>query len=294
MGRTRIRACAITTLVSLISPWLALADVGLMAAVQGPVDVQRRGAWSDASVGAALQVGDRVRSGASGRIKLVMQDDTVLDLAPSTELVIDDSSAEEGRARSSYRLFRGRVIGRVSESYAEAAGRFELETPNAVASVQGTEFLVLHDADTEVTEVVGISGAVDVVGKIGAMGGGKVTLGQGMMTRVLKGRLPSAPEQLVDEQRRRAAAGIEIAGTGRRDGLNVLHPVIAGRLIGPEDLPGAEASAPPAQWRLGGAAPGLVGGAAQSMDVYTNTQPLQVFRALPPGRLPTGGVRVRF
>jgi hypothetical protein len=282
------------TIVMGLAACQALGEVGIVAAAQGAVDLQRRGAWSDVDPGYTLQIGDRVRSGANGRAKLVMQDDSVLDVAPNTELVIDDSSAHDGHPHSSYRLFRGRVLGRASEVYADESARFEIETPNALVSVQGTEFVVGHDADVEATEVYGLSGTVDVVGKIGAMGGGKVSVGQGMMTRVPKGRLPSAPVQLSDDQRRRSLAGIEIAGTGRRDGLNVLHPVIAGRLIGPQDLPGAEAPEPARQWRLGGDAPGFAGAAAQSLDVYTNSQPLQVFRALPPGRVPAGGIRVRF
>jgi hypothetical protein len=275
----------------------AAAQVGTFAAVQGRAQIQRRGGWSDAAVGSGVQVGDRLRTGPGERAKLVLQDDTILDLGPSTELVIDESrtDAQSKASQAAFRLFQGRVLGRVSDAYRAPEAHFELETPNAVTTVQGTEFVVGHDVAGEVTEVVGISGEVEVVGKIGAMGGGKVRVGPGQMLRVRKGRLPGEAEKIEDSQVRLLTQGIEIFGTGRRDGLNIYHPVIAGRLITPDDVPGGSPGGTAmAQIPLGGDAPGLTPMSRHSMDVYTNTQPIEVFKVFPPGRLPTGGVRVRF
>jgi hypothetical protein len=270
-------------------------EAGLFAAIQGKVEVLRRGSWVDASVGTAIQVGDRVRTGAGDRAKLVMSDDSVLDLAPGTEIIVDDLAFEPDtpRVQSALRLFQGRVRAWVGESYHLPRAHYEIETPTAVAGVRGTEFIASYDVDSEVTEVIGLVEHVDVVGKIAAMGGGKVQVGPQMMTRIPKGRLPTVPQRVDEGRLRQYLQGLELIGSGRRDGLNVLHPVIAGRLIMPDDVPGGRRDEA-ALAALGDAPPPAPRSQALSLDVYTNAQPLRGFRANPPGRPLTGGVRVGF
>ncbi len=289
--------CGAASLLAAGTVW-AEADAGLVAAVQGKVQIQRRGTPVDARVGSLLRLGDRLRTAATERVKVVVAEDTVIDVGPSTELVIDETLAGSGgkRQQSAFRLFGGVVLARVGDAYRAAGSRFEVETSAATIRVQGTEFIVSHDVATEVTEVIGISGDVDVAGKIGAMGGGPVRIGPGMSTRVHRGRLPSSAERLAEARVRQVSQGIEILGTGRRDGLNVFHPVIAGRLITPADVPGGgdTGSATPSTVHLAAVTPGVPGSAVRSLDVYTNTQPLEVYQVFSPGRLPSGGIKVEF
>jgi hypothetical protein len=180
----------------------------------------------------------------------------------------------------------------VSEYYKQPRARYEVETPTAIAGVRGTEFIMLYDASSEVAEVVGLDGTVDVAGKLAVLGG-SVQVGPRFLTRVEKGRFPTAPQRLDDARMRQYLSGLDIVGTGRRDGLNVQHAAASGRLLAPQDLPAEAAKAAAGPGPQVSAPRGFLADRL-SPDVATNTQPLLGFRGSPPGRVPTGGVRVGF
>ena len=273
---------------------MAQSEAGMFAAVQGKVEVQRRGNWQDATIGTPFQIGDRMRTGSGDRAKLILRDDSVLDIAPGTEIVVDDMVVDtsQQKIQSAIRLFQGRVRAWVSDAYHQPRAHYEIETPTAVAGVRGTEFIAGFDIDTDVTEIIGLVDEVEVTGKISAMGGGKVRVGPNMTTRVLKGRLPTVPERVDEGHLRQYLGSFDLIGTGRRDGLNVFHPVIAGRLMSPNDVPGAPEEE--AEALLGGKSPDRPLADRLSLDLYTNTQPLQGFKAVRPGQGSTGSVRVNF
>ncbi len=273
-------------------------DAGTIVAVQGKAQLQRRGAWQEATIGLGMRVGDRIRTGATDRARVVFRDDSTLDVAPGTEFVLDDQifDTAANKVQSSLRLFYGKLRASVSSVYRESRARYEIETPTAVAGVRGTEFIASFNPAEDVTEIFGISEEVQVVGKTSVMGGGAVRVGPQMLTRVKKGGLPSAPTRLTDEAAHVYYDGVTLVGTGKRDGLNVLHPVLSGRLINANDVPGAPADGErgPASGDLGAAPPDQPLADHLSLDVYTNTQPLRVYQVAPPGQPPSGTVIVHF
>lgn len=282
--------------------WVILAALGMcsgrvhaaqgqFAAVQGEVQWVRASGRTTAAVGERFDAGDRVRTGAGERAKLLVLDAAVLDVAPGSELVIDELSAvpEVERLAFAARLLRGRVLVRAAPAFARGTSHCTLETGTAVVSTPGGELVVHYDANGEFTEAAVLAGEAEVSGKVGAVAGGRVRLTAGQAVRVSKARLPQTPAQWGADRVRQYAEGIEVFGTGRRDGLNVLHPLTLGRLLEPTDVAAARHVDP---WH--GRPPGLSLPERMSADVYTNTQPIEVFRALPPGRPLTGDVRVDF
>jgi hypothetical protein len=277
----------------------APSEVGTVAAVVGRLEIERGGSWRDANVGAAVFVGDRLRTGAKDRGKVVFADDSVLDVGSDTEITIDklvfDPPAH--RFQSLLRLAKGRIRAWVSEYYQEPRARYEVETPTAIAGVRGTEFIVIFNLGTSSTEIIGISNAVEVTGKLGVIGNA-VQIGPRQYTQVQKGRFPAPPQRLDEIRFHEYLQELEIVGTGRRDGLNVLHPAVVGQLLSPQDMPEAPAapagSAPVQGLLVGAPDEGLVG--RLSPDVHANTQPLLDFKSTPAGQVPggTGGVRVGF
>lgn len=270
----------------------AQSEAGTVAAVVGAPQVQRAGTWQPAAVGVPVFAGDRLRTGRNDMAKIVFRDDSLLDLAPGTELTIDKQVFDPAQHRFEclVHLLEGKVRAWVSEIYQAPGARYEVETPTAIAGVRATEFVALVDAAGEISDFVGVDGTVEVAGKL-ALPGGAVQVGPQLFTRVEKGKFPTAPQRLDDARFRQYLNGLDILGTGGRDGLGVEHPVLSGRLLAPQDIP-----VPPQP-----AARGVPVGAPQgflaeqlSPDIATNTQPLLDYRSTPPGQVPSGSVKVGF
>ena len=304
MNQTKITSVmAGLSLVSILAVQVhAQSEAGSCAGVQGTVEVQHAGVWQNASIGASVFVSDHLRTGPHSRATVVFRDDSVLDLAPNTEFSIETQEFDESARhyRSLLRLEAGKLRVWASAYYSEPRARYELETPTAVVAVRGTQFIASYDSGAELSEVIGLDGRVEVSARLAVMGSG-VEVGPRFFTRIAKGKFPTAPQSVEDTRLPQYLEGVDLVGTGRRDGLNVLHPAVVGRLLAPQDVPGA-AVTPSGSSREATAlivrAP-LPGSVADNLsaDVYTNTQPLLDYRRTPPGRVPpgsTGGVHVGF
>jgi hypothetical protein len=274
----------------------AQSESGTVAAMVGALQIQRAGAWQGGSIGVPVFAGDRLRTGATDQAKIVFREESVLDVAPNTEVLLDTQVFDPAtrRLQSLLRLSKGKIRAWVSESYHEARARYEVETPTAIVRVRGTEFITVYDPGPELTDVLCLSGELEVVGTLGAFGG-KVQVGPHLHSQVAKGRFPTTAQRIDATQVQQYVAGLEIIGTGHRDGLNIEHPAVGGRLLAAQDVPVGAAPAAPA------GAEEIVVGAPQeflvdrlSPDVRTNTQPLLDFESAPPDQVPTGGVKVQF
>lgn len=279
-------------------------EVATVAAVVGGAELQRgsTGTWQLAVVGTALFAGDRVRTQQTSRLKLVFQDDSVVDVGPATEMMIGtqifDQSARE--YKSVLNLVSGKIRALVSQYYESPRARYEVETPTAVAGVRGTEFIIQYDRTSDYTDVVGIEDEVRVEGTLGVVGGG-VKIGPRMATRVQKGRFPSVPRRIDDALFRQYLEGLELVGTGGRDSLGASHPATRGTLISASDNAATvagqtapETGAAPSTHKLTVGLPGLTRAAQLFPDVATNTQPIVDYRMTPPTSSPTGHVKVGF
>jgi hypothetical protein len=273
------------------APLFAESEIGTVAAVQGAVQLERAGATQTAAIGVPLVVGDRLRTSASDRVRVVFDDDSVLEVGPESDLVVDtwvfDKSAN--RFKALLKLRNGTILTSVSDYYRAPRATFEIETPTAVVGVRGTEFITRYYPTAEVTEVVGLVGEVNVSGRLAVIGAG-VQVGPQEYTQVRKGGFPTTPERLNEARYQQYVESVELLGTGRRDGLNVLHPLMAGRLVSPDDTPQGAVGAEVAGV---GAPPGFLANRL-SQDVYTNTQPLLDYENTPPGQVPPGSVTVHY
>jgi hypothetical protein len=219
------------------------AEVGTLAAAEGSTEVQHEGRWSPAKIGDPVQVGDAVRTGPDGRARIVFQDDTVLNVGNSSFLVIDRQvfDPEQGGSRSLMKLLRGRVRALVSEYYERPGSSYEVETATAVAGVRGTEFIVEYDPESFETEVVGVSGTVQVNSVLDrARHGVYVTAGE--LSTVRRGQLPGPPPRLDEKTFRQYLEGLEFIGFGRPESLTNQSAIVTGvQVAEPEKAPLATA-----------------------------------------------------
>lgn len=128
---------------------LAQTPVGVVTAVSGSAAIQRAGASVSPRVGTQLDLGDRVTTGANGHLTATLTDNSQLELAESSALVVDQMVFGAG-GRISTRL--NLAIGALRSSVTSAVGgvpNFEVHTPNAVVAVRGTKWNTRYHEGTQ-------------------------------------------------------------------------------------------------------------------------------------------------
>ena len=206
------------TLVGVLVLFAALGaraeEVGAVAEIEGQAEVMRAGSaeWIPLKPGDGVQLGDQVRTPAGSKLKLLFRDDSVLTLAPNSQLKVDESVVGTAAPVSSFSLFFGAIRAVVTERYGAEGARFEVETPTAVAGVRGTGFITAYDATREETTVLGLVDTTGVRSKIDASGAREVRVGPGQMTTVGRGSYPVRPAATPENTLRSFTGSTEVRG----------------------------------------------------------------------------------
>jgi hypothetical protein len=245
----RFRSCTLISLVFALMMRVAWAqEVGTVATLEGTADIGRGGTWTTAELGTAVALGDQVRTGNPGRLSIVFQDDSVLTVADDSQLVIDQQlfNPSGGVVRSLIGLLRGKLQAVVGEYYHEEGSAYEVTTATAVAGVRGTEFSVSYDAITEVTEVMAVSGVVQVHSVLDPTGPG-VLVRASEATTVAPGQLPLPPRRVEETVFRQRLEGFNFIGGGRAESLVASSALRSAAVSAAERAPGHVAARPPGQ-----------------------------------------------
>lgn len=145
MERSGLWRCALlSVLVLAAGPAQADGAAGIVKRLQGRVSLQRGSAAVPLVPGTAVQVGDRLVTGADGAVGITMADDTLLSAGPASTLVISefhfDSTTNEGGLLA--QLLRGTlhvVTGLIAKQQPQ---NVNVQTRNALMGVRGTDFIV--------------------------------------------------------------------------------------------------------------------------------------------------------
>jgi hypothetical protein len=137
-----LTAAAVITTVA--PPTLLAQEAGHIKVTRGGVQIERAGQKTPAAVGAVVQAGDVVSTGADGSVGITFLDNSLLSAGPNSVLAIDrfafDSTTHQGSFESSLRKGTLAVVsGKLAKQSPEA---MKVKTPAAVLGVRGTEFLV--------------------------------------------------------------------------------------------------------------------------------------------------------
>jgi hypothetical protein len=132
-----------------------------------------------------------------------------------------------------------------------------------------------------------------VRGVLGVIGAG-VDVAAGQLTRIQQGQFPVPAEPVGEEAWAAYRSGLGLVGTGNREGLDVGHPLVTGRVLSPEDQPVGAASGLAGTHYLRPGVPGETLQEQLSPELRTNTQPIPEFQTSPPGVPPSGKVEVDF
>jgi hypothetical protein len=140
-----MRALSVVTLVVNLLGAVegAAPSVGLVKVAEGTAVVLRGDQTLLARAGLALLEGDILRTGADGRLGVVLRDDTRVSLGPETEIRIDRFvfAPAKGQLALVLKMARGiaaYVSGKIAKLSPDAV---RVETPVAIVGVRGTQFV---------------------------------------------------------------------------------------------------------------------------------------------------------
>jgi len=161
----------IAALVAFATGASAQTAVGVVTMVSGSAGIQRGAGTVTPRVGVELDQGDRITTGADGHLTATLSDNSHLELAESSAMVLDQMVFVAG-GRVSTRV--SLALGALRSSVTSAVGgapNFEVHTPNAVVAVRGTKWNTRYHEGTErpgfpsckrFTDVEVYEGTVDV------------------------------------------------------------------------------------------------------------------------------------
>ena len=117
--------------------------IGLVKTASGEAFILRDGRRMAAIPGAGLVLGDTLSTGATGALGVILRDDTVLSLGPSSETRIEQFAFEpaEQKLGMVLRVSRGLIAylsGRISKL---SPGSVRIETPVATLGIRGTHLV---------------------------------------------------------------------------------------------------------------------------------------------------------
>ena len=139
-----IAGAMVLVLVLTVAVASASSPIGLVKVTEGTATVQRGDETLPARLGLALEEGDILRTGADGRMGVVLRDDTRLSLGPESEIQIDRFlfAPAKGHLALVVKMARG-IMAFVSGNIAKLShDAVRVETPVAIVGVRGTQFLV--------------------------------------------------------------------------------------------------------------------------------------------------------
>lgn len=133
--------------VALLAPGTAVAQgaaVGRVKVAAGSATIVRAGQALPAAVGTEVFEADTLRTGADGRLAVMLRDETRLALGPGSEVAVAAFAftPAESRLGLTLRVARG-VLSYVSGLVAKLApASVSIQTPTSVIGVRGTHVLV--------------------------------------------------------------------------------------------------------------------------------------------------------
>src|SRR5271166_343112 len=122
---------------------------GSFQSVAGQVQIQRSGgATIGAAAGVGVNVGDRIVTGPNGHAVIILNDQSRLELGPSSSITLDQFTVAGGAGSTRVSLFSGVLRSLVNSASGAARTDYQVHTPNAVAAVRGTKFDIAFTENT--------------------------------------------------------------------------------------------------------------------------------------------------
>ncbi|MDZ7379012.1 MAG: FecR family protein, partial [candidate division KSB1 bacterium] len=138
--------------------------IGTVLAVDGTAVVRAANAatWEPLQFRAAIFLNDTVQTRANSRVKVLLRDDSIMTLAENSEMHFTEFvlRPEQQQRRTVISLALGKLKVLTTGLFGPGSAT-EVRTPNTVAGVRGTTFIVIF-IPPDITQVIGLDGVVTV------------------------------------------------------------------------------------------------------------------------------------
>jgi hypothetical protein len=136
--------------------------VGAISEVAGVAHVKRATQNLDVAPAMPVELHDLVTTEPAAHLTITMLDNSKLGVGPASSLTIDEHVVGGGaRTRTKVSLFGGSLRSIVSTTL-HGAPTFEVHTPNAIAGVRGTDFLMFYTIGVTRPEYPGCGQFTDI------------------------------------------------------------------------------------------------------------------------------------
>jgi hypothetical protein len=126
----------------------AQSTVGTITQIQGTASIQRAGATIAAATNMPILLHDKISTEANSSLTIGLVDNSSLQLGASSTLTIDSSILVNGvGAPSQVGLLGGHLHSIIVGAMRGSSTTFEVNTPNAIGAVRGTEWDTGYDED---------------------------------------------------------------------------------------------------------------------------------------------------
>lgn len=169
------------------------APVGQLVLVRGKVYVKRHEEEESllANVGFKVYLNDRIITSKNGYARMRMRDDSMLRIAPTSELAVTTQLIGPEHNNTTIDLLKGKLRAIVVHKLS-AGDSYEVKTDVAVAGVRGTDFEVIAGRGTVVRCYTGVVAITNLDTSVA----GQVTLTPRTYTVVTQQRPPIMPKVL--------------------------------------------------------------------------------------------------
>jgi hypothetical protein len=151
---------AIALLGMLCASTSIAAASGEILAVSGVASIETDGQQRPVAMGDPVQAGDIIDVPQDSKVRLRMNDGSIITLAPGTRMTIDKYDVDGRGVRQDAELTMSSGLLRTIVSAGSGTPNFEVKTATGVAAVRGTDWYI--DAQGDVTRVYVVTGAVSL------------------------------------------------------------------------------------------------------------------------------------
>ncbi|HEV2303830.1 MAG TPA: FecR family protein [Stellaceae bacterium] len=191
--RFAARSVAVAILALLAAPPFAAAtasQAGQVLALFGPCFVETAGHKAPLKLGDPVHVGDAVEVAAGGKLKLRMEDGSIIAVASNSRLTIRNYEVARNGAGREAALSLAHGLLRAVVSSLKGRSHFEVDTATGVAAVRSTDWFI--EAQAGSTQVGVLKGRVSLEG---AATGRAVVIPAQWGARVYAGKDPTPPRK---------------------------------------------------------------------------------------------------